>query len=175
VRQSDKVVSVWHIRFICVLAVISGIVLLIVDSPISTYLPIPISHQIAEAIPLLLVGIAYLAWLAVDRPQTVDLIKQVLIAVAFVLWGISLLMPTSPWSRLVGALVIAIYLFDLVWLMEGNLHKKFGAHLANDTNGSTSPNCLTAGVCSCDSTCCDARVHSNRRHRTEAPSMSSKT
>jgi len=67
-----------------------------VDSPISTILPIPISRAVAEAMPLLLVGIAYLAWQAVERPPIVELIKQVLLGAAFVLWALSLLMPRGP-------------------------------------------------------------------------------
>jgi hypothetical protein len=114
----------WLIRCIGALAVLAGIVLLIVDSPISRDLPIPISHAVAEATPLLLVGIAYLAWLALDRRSIIDLIKQVLLAAAFVLWGVSLLMPSGRWSRFVGAVVIAIYVFDLAWLMEGNIRSR---------------------------------------------------
>jgi len=120
-------VLVGHIRFIGALAVLAGIVLLIVDSPISTILPIPISRAVAEAMPLLLVGIAYLAWQAVERPPIVELIKQILLGAAFVLWAVSLLMPRGRCSTFVGAMVIAIYVFDLAWLMEGNIRKKLGA------------------------------------------------
>ena len=126
-RQVDRPRTIWHIRFIGGLAVVAGVVLLIVDSPLSRHMPIPISHRVAEAMPLLLVGIAYLAWLARDRPPVIELITQLFLATAFVLWGINLLMPPGSAARFVGAVVIAIYVFDLAWMMEGNLRKKFGA------------------------------------------------
>ena len=66
---------IWPIRFVAFLAVICGVVLLIVDSPLSTHLPTPINHAVVEAAPLLLVGLAFLIWLAMDRPAIVDLIK----------------------------------------------------------------------------------------------------
>jgi hypothetical protein len=118
--------------------------------------------------PLLLVGIAYLAWLAVDRPAIIDLIKQVLLALAFILWGVDLLMPVGQWSRFVGAVVIAIYVFDLAWLMEGNLRKKFGVHLAGGGNGCNLPDCPSAGVCSCNEASDNARVNGNEGRRADA-------
>jgi hypothetical protein len=172
--NAEHLAAVWHIRFIGMLAVIAGMVLLIVDSPISVYLPIPISRAAAEAIPLLLVGIAYLAWLAIDRPPTLDLIKQVILAVAFVLWGVGLLMPSGQGSKFVGAMVIAIYVFDLAWLMEGNLRRKFGVHFANDADGCPSPDCRSAGVCGCDEISGHAQESHNGGRRAGAPIASSK-
>jgi len=124
--REEELALVAPTRLLCVLAVISGVVLLIVDSPIAAHVAIPISRAVAEALPLLLVGAAYLGWLVIDRPATMDLIKQVLIAVAFILWGVNNLMLTGRWATFVGAVVIAIYVFDLAWLMEGNLRKTFG-------------------------------------------------
>jgi hypothetical protein len=125
-------------------------------------------------VPLLLVGIAFLGWLAIDRPATIDLIKQVLIAVAFILWGGNLLMPSGQWTRFVGAVVIAIYVFDLAWLMEGNLRRKFGVHRGNGGNGCASPDCRSAGVCGCDGTSSHAREGSNGDRRPEVPSAALK-
>lgn len=123
--NAQRLALVWLTRFVCVAAVICGVVLLIVDSPVSTRLPIPVSRAVVEAAPLLLVGVALLAWLAIERPTAVDFIKQALIAVAFILWGVDLLMPAGPWATFVGAVVIAIYVFDLAWLIEANVRKKF--------------------------------------------------
>jgi hypothetical protein len=143
VWKTEHLVLVWHVRFIAVLAVLSALVLLLVDSPISARLGIPLSHGIAEALPLVLVGIAFLAWLAIELPPIVEFIKQLLLAIAFILWGINSLLPASPWSRFIGAVVIAIYVFDLAWLMEGNLRKLTGV-------GCNSPICKFAGVCCCN-------------------------
>ncbi len=168
----DRVV-IWPVRVIGVLAVMSGVVLLIVDSPLSAQPPIPISRAVAEAIPLLLVGVAFLAWLAIDRPPIIDLIKQIFIALAFILWGINLLMPPGQWAKFVGAVVIAIYVFDLAWLMEGNLRKRFGVRSMGGTNRCSSPDCQSSGVCSCDGLPETSRSNGNGR-RGEIPAASTK-
>jgi hypothetical protein len=127
--RSDYLVLAWIVRTIALLAVFAGLTLLLVDSPIAARLPMRIDRSAAEAFPLLLVGIAYLAWLATERPAVIDLVKQLLIALAFILWGVSLLMPAGPAARLLGAVVIAIYVFDLAWMMEGNLRKNLRSDL----------------------------------------------
>jgi hypothetical protein len=171
---AGRFILAWHVRLIGVLAVISGVVLLIVDSPLSARWPIPISRAVAEAMPLLLVGTAYLAWLAIDRPPAVDLVKQVLLALAFILWGVDLLIPASQWSRFLGAVVIAIYVFDLAWLMEGNLRKKFGPHLVIGALGCMSPHCRSAAVCTCDGSSENARAPGDGDRQFEVPKASPK-
>ena len=104
-----------------------------------------------------------------SEPTAIDLIKQVLLAVAFILWGINLLMPTGEWSRFVGAIVIAIYVFDLAWLMEGNLRKRIAVHLNDGLNGSTSPDHHSAGVCDCDMSHVQRPETLNRDRRRETP------
>jgi hypothetical protein len=166
-RKPEHLLAVWHIRFIAVLAVISGIVLLVVDSPMAVYLPVRISRAFAEAVPLLLVGVGYLAWLAIDLPPIIDLIKQCLIAVAFILWGVNLLMPAGAASEFVGAVVIAIYVFDLAWLMEGNLRKTIRA--AKGTNGCASLDCKSAGVCRCAGTLANASTTTRASRSLSSP------
>jgi len=143
---------IWLIRLVCVLAVLSGVVLLIADSPLSAYVHLPVSRAVIEATPLLLVGIAFLGWLVVDRPGVVDLIKQGFIALAFILWGVDLLIPGGRWATFIGAVVIAIYVFDLAWLMEGNFRKMTRARQGKETLGCTLAECVSSGVCRCEST-----------------------
>jgi hypothetical protein len=139
---------VWPLRFLYLLAVACGVALLIVDSPIPVRLPSHITHAMVEAAPLVLVGVAFLVWLAIERPPIIDLLKQFFIALAFILWGVDLLMPPGAWATFVGAVVIAIYVFDLAWLMEGNLRKKVGVRSV--TKECASPACTSAGICSCE-------------------------
>jgi hypothetical protein len=167
--DSEDRVVIWPVRVLGVLAVMSGVVLLIVDSPLSAQLPIPITRAVAEAIPLLLVGIAYLAWLAIDRPPTIDLVKQIFIAAAFILWGINLLMPRGPRAQFVGAVVIAIYVFDLAWLMEGNLRKRFGIRALATGNQCRSTDCQSAGVCGRDDIPENSRKNGNGRRADPSP------
>ena len=139
----------WLTRAAYILAIACAVILLIVDSPLAKYLSIPVSRSLAEAAPLLLVGIAFLGWLAISRPATLDFIKQALIAAAFILWGIDLLLPSGPLATFIGAVVISIYVGDLAWLMEGNLREKFGMNAPEAIFGHTSTAHRSAGICQC--------------------------
>ena len=141
-------VLLWPSRILSLLAVISGMVLLVVDSPVSLKLQQLRVRPVVEAMPLLLAGLAFLGWIAVDPPGLIDVIKQVFIAVAFILWGIDLLIPSGRWAIFIGAVVIAIYVFDLAWLMEGNFRRKFGRNSAASGSRCPSNDCPPAGVCS---------------------------
>jgi hypothetical protein len=161
--RTEHLAVVWLVRSAAILAVSTGVLALMVDSPMSMNLASLLNHSVAEAVPLVLVGIAYLAWLATERPPTVALIKQVLIAVAFVLWGINLLMPAGQWARFVGAVVIAIYVFDLVWLIEGNLRRTLRIHVANQTLKCDSPDSQSTGVCNCSPSASDLSDNGDER------------
>lgn len=129
--------------------VASGVVLLVVDSPLATHLRIRPSHAVTEAVPLLLVGVAYLAWLATERRPLVEMVKQVLIALAFILWGANLLMPPGHWAQFVGGVVIAVYVFDLAWLIEGNLRRQLRDSTDLEMADDNLRNQLAAGICCC--------------------------
>jgi hypothetical protein len=113
----------WPVRVSCILTCGAALALLIVDSPLidqQRHLP----HAIFEAVPLLLVGIIFLIWLFIERPAVIEWIKQACLGLAFIFWGVDLLLPSGPWTTFLGAVVIAIYVFDLVWMVEGKIRQE---------------------------------------------------
>jgi uncharacterized protein (TIGR03000 family) len=148
--KGELPILLWPTRFLYVAAVVSGIFLLISHALATVGWSTPVNPAIVEATPLLFVGVAFFAWLAIDRPAKIDCIKQAFIALAFVLWGVDLLLPPGPWATFIGAVVIAIYVFDLAWLMEGNLRKHMRHSGGVASHACTLDECRTAGVCSCD-------------------------
>jgi hypothetical protein len=118
--------SRWFVRLVHVtifLSVCSAVALLIVDAPIMAAGSVDYRKWF-EACPLLLVGVAGTFWIAIERPRAVEMIKQSLIALAFLLWGVDLLLPAGRWATFIGAIVIAIYVCDLAWMMESGLRKR---------------------------------------------------
>jgi hypothetical protein len=91
--------------------------LLIGDVGIGT-LP-PISAAVASAAPLLLVGTSYLFVQPLLRPRLLELLKNVLLAATFLLWGIIQFMPQNARSIRLGNVVIALYVLDLAWVTLG--------------------------------------------------------
>jgi hypothetical protein len=83
-----------------------------------------ISASALSAAPLLLVGISFLAAQPVMRPKLADLLKNALLASAFLLWGTIQFMPQTILSRRLGNLVIALYVVDLAWVTLGSVMRR---------------------------------------------------
>src|SRR5580692_7576108 len=104
----------WISYGLAVLALAASLGLLIGDVGIGT-LP-PISAAVASAAPLLLVGTSYLFVQPLLRPRLLELLKNVLLAATFLLWGIIQFMPQNARSIRLGNVVIALYVVDLAWV-----------------------------------------------------------
>ena len=74
---------------------------------------------LVSAAPLLLVGTSFLFVQPVIRPRLIELLKNVLLAATFLLWGIVQFMPPSAMSLRLGNVVIALYVLDLAWMTLG--------------------------------------------------------
>ncbi len=72
----------------------------------------------------MLAGFAFLLSLLGSRRSVSELTRQILLGLAFVLWGIDVLLPQSSIARLIGAVVIALYVFDLAWMTCANIQDR---------------------------------------------------
>jgi len=104
---------------LAVLALAASIGLLIGDVGIGI-LP-RLSAAAISAAPLLLVGTSFLFVQPVLRPRRVELLKNVILAATFLLWGAVQLMPQNTLSFRLGNLVIALYVLDLAWMTLGTV------------------------------------------------------
>ena len=111
----------WILRYagyaLAVLALVAGAGLLIGDVGIGNLSRL--SPAAASAAPLLLVGTSFLFVQPVLRPRLLDLLKNLVLAGTFLLWGVVQLMPQSALSIRLGNLVIALYVLDLAWMTLG--------------------------------------------------------
>jgi hypothetical protein len=78
-----------------------------------------ISASALSAAPLLLAGISFLAAQPLMRPKPTELLKNAILASAFLLWGAIQFMPQNILSRRLGNLVITLYVVDLAWVTLG--------------------------------------------------------
>jgi hypothetical protein len=102
-----------------VLALAASLGLLIGDTGI-VILPQRLATAISAA-PLLLVGTSFLFVQPLLRPRRVELLKNVILAATFLLWGVVQLMPQSKLSFRLDNLVIALYVLDLAWMTLGTV------------------------------------------------------
>lgn len=108
----------WISYILAILALAAGAALLIGDAK-----PGDISRLSTAAIsaaPLLLVGASFLILQPIIRPRSAELLKNVLLAGTFLLWGTIQLMPQNTMSKRLGNIVIALYVLDLAWVILGS-------------------------------------------------------
>jgi uncharacterized membrane protein HdeD (DUF308 family) len=125
----------WLTRSLAILAVLSSVALLCVGvTPMLSSFPAAIATQASRcwallknvplsALPLLLAGISYLVLQVIVRPRPLELFKRVMLAAAFLLWGIVQLMPAGNLASELGNLVIALYVIDLGLIIWTDLEK----------------------------------------------------
>jgi hypothetical protein len=74
-----------------------------------------LSAAAISAVPLLAVGLSFLVVQAMVRPRWTELLKNLLLAATFLLWGGVQLMTQSVSSKRLGDVVVALYVVDLAW------------------------------------------------------------
>jgi hypothetical protein len=109
----------WISYGLAVLALAASLGLLIGDVGTGT-LP-RVSAAATTAVPLLLVGTSFLIVQPIIRPRLIELLKNVLLAATFLLWGIVQFMPQNAMSIRLGNVVIALYVLDLAWVTLGTV------------------------------------------------------
>jgi hypothetical protein len=77
------------------------------------------AHDLLGAFPLALIAFAYLAHQAVLRPGRKDMVKAILLAVAFLFWAANQLWPELPQATLFNDLAIALFVLDVFLTMIG--------------------------------------------------------
>lgn len=103
-----------------VLGIVSlfGVGILLAWDAIPTLFP-PKAHNVLGAFPLAMIAIAYLAYQAAHRPAALEVVKAVLLAVAFLFWAANQLWPDIPRSVLFNDIAIALFVLDVFLVMIG--------------------------------------------------------
>jgi hypothetical protein len=73
-------------------------------------------HGWMSALPLLVGGTAFALLQLRLRPPRPTLLKRLLLAAAFIGWGIDQLLPAGRIALFLGDAVIAAYVLDLFWM-----------------------------------------------------------
>jgi hypothetical protein len=76
-------------------------------------------HAVLGALPLVLISIAYLAYQASHRPSWAELVKAVLLAVAFLLWAANQFWPDLRWATHFNDGAIALFVLDVFLILVG--------------------------------------------------------
>lgn len=76
-------------------------------------------HGWLSALPLLLAGVSFALLQIRLKPPRGTLLRRLLLASAFVAWGIDQLLPSGRAALFLGDAVIGAYVLDLFWMASG--------------------------------------------------------
>ena len=79
----------------------------------------PRSHDFLAAFPLATIAFAYLIYQAAHRPPVRELVKAILLAVAFLFWAANQLWPNLLQAVLFNDIAIALFVLDVFLVMIG--------------------------------------------------------
>jgi hypothetical protein len=77
------------------------------------------SHDYLASLSLAMIAVAYLVYQIAHRPAWRELMKAILLAVAFLFWAANQLWPASPGATLFNDIAIALFVLDVFLVMIG--------------------------------------------------------
>jgi hypothetical protein len=77
------------------------------------------AHDFLAAFPLGMIAVAYLVYQAAHRPARGELVKSILLAVAFLFWAANQLWPARRQATLFNDIAIALFVLDVFLVMAG--------------------------------------------------------
>ena len=112
----------WMSFGLAVLALAAGVALLVSDAKL--WNDSRLSAASIFAAPLLLIGVSFLFIQPILRPRIPELLKNMLLAGTFLLWGTIQLMPQNRLALRLGSFVIVLYVVDLAWTTFASMNSR---------------------------------------------------
>jgi len=79
----------------------------------------PGSHEVLAAFSLALIALAYLIYQIAHRPAARELLKAIMLAVAFLFWSANQFWPNLPQATLFNDIAIALFVLDVFLVIIG--------------------------------------------------------
>jgi hypothetical protein len=102
---------------------LAGIVTLLIFDGLNRLSLTPI-HQRAGAISLMMIGASYISLQLSARRRWNEMLKGVMLGLAFFLWGSEQFLAPSLWVTAIDSLVVVIFVVDLSLIIVGRLKNK---------------------------------------------------
>jgi hypothetical protein len=77
------------------------------------------AHNVLGAFPLAMIALAYLLYQSAHRPARLELVKAILLAIAFLFWAANQLWPDLPQATLFNDIAIGLFVLDVFLVMIG--------------------------------------------------------
>lgn len=77
------------------------------------------AHNVLGAFPLAMIAIAYLVYQNAHRPARLEVVKAIMLAIAFLFWAANQFWPDLSQATLLNDLAIALFVLDVFLVMIG--------------------------------------------------------
>jgi hypothetical protein len=77
------------------------------------------AHDVLAAFPLAMIALAYLVYQGAHRPARLEVVKAVLLAIAFLFWAANQFWPDIPQATLFNDIAIGLFVLDVFLVMIG--------------------------------------------------------
>jgi uncharacterized membrane protein len=77
------------------------------------------AHNVLGAFPLAIIALAYLAYQSAHKPAPMEVVKAILLAIAFLFWAANQMWPNLPQATLFNDIAIALFVLDVFLVMIG--------------------------------------------------------
>jgi peptidoglycan/LPS O-acetylase OafA/YrhL len=77
------------------------------------------AHDFLAAFPLAMIAITYLLYQSARRPAAKELVKAIMLAIAFLFWAANQLWPDLPQATLFNDFAIALFVLDVFLVIIG--------------------------------------------------------
>ena len=77
------------------------------------------SHEFLAAFSLAMIALAYLVYQIAHRPPAMELLKAIMLAVAFLFWAANQFWPNLPQAGLFNDIAIALFVLDVFLVIVG--------------------------------------------------------
>jgi MFS superfamily sulfate permease-like transporter len=97
---------------------LAGVGLLLVWDVFPRFFPAN-AHDVLAAFPLVMIAVAYLVYQAEHRPAALELVKAILLVLAFPFWAANQFWPNLRQATLFNDIAIALFVFDVFLVIVG--------------------------------------------------------
>jgi len=134
---------------------LAGVVVLLVWDAFPRLFPAE-SHDFLAAFSLAMIAVAYLIYQIAHRPAAMELLKALMLAVAFLFWAANQFWPALPQATLFNDIAIALFVLDVFLVIIGWPKSSPDSAFGEACSGSCGRCCATSHT---GEECCAGRAN----------------
>jgi hypothetical protein len=108
---------------VLLISALAAVAVLLISDALN-HLQLTVVHRHAGGLSLMLIGSSYIGLQVSLRRRWNEMLKDIMLGTAFLLWGSEQFLPASPWVTAMDTIVVLIFVVDLGLAIVGRLRQK---------------------------------------------------